>query len=131
MVGKKNGEWRPCDDYQCLNQITVSDRYPIPLISHAQTSLTGCKVFRVIDLKSRYNQIPMDPTAVAKTAVISPFGPSFTGVGDAQQVYALSTNLPANETGINLAALQAAQMTDVDATQLSKLKGFSFSYVMF
>ena len=30
-----------------------------------------------------------------------------------------------------LAALKAAQRTNVDATQLSKLKGFSFSYVMF
>ena len=57
--------------------------------------------------------------------------PSFPGVGNVQQVYDLSTNLPADKAGIDLAALQTAQMTAVDATQLSKLKGFSFSYVMF
>ena len=32
---------------------------------------------------------------------------------------------------MDLAALQAAQMSDAEAAQLSKLKGFSFSYVMF
>ena len=43
----------------------------------------------------------------------------------------LSTNLPADETEINLAALQAAMMTDADAAQLSRLKSFNFSFVMF
>ena len=57
--------------------------------------------------------------------------PSVTGVGDVRQVYDLSTNLPADEAGIDLAALQAAQMTNADAAQLSRLKGFSFSFVMF
>ena len=47
-----------------------------------------------------------------------------------KQVFDLSTNLP-TEAGINLAALQAAQMTDADAAQLSRMKGFSFSFVMF
>ena len=57
--------------------------------------------------------------------------PSFTGVGDAWQVFDLSTNLPADEAGINVAALQADQMTNVTAAQLSRLKCFSFSFVMF
>ena len=43
----------------------------------------------------------------------------------------LSTNLPADETEIDLAALQAAVMTDADAAQLSRLKSFNFSFVMF
>ena len=60
MVRKKNSVWRPCRDYIRFIQCTVPDCYPIPLISDAQTSLTGCKVFSVIDLKAGYNQIPMD-----------------------------------------------------------------------
>ena len=57
--------------------------------------------------------------------------PSVTGVGDVGQVFDLSTNLPADEAGIGLAALQAAQMTDADVAQLSRMKGFSFSFVIF
>ena len=41
--------------------------------------------------------------------------PSFTGVGNVQQVCDLLTNLPADEAGMDLAALQAAQRTNVDA----------------
>ena len=52
----------------------MPDRYPIPLISDAQTKLTECKVFSVIDLKAGYNQIPMDKDSIAKTTVILPFG---------------------------------------------------------
>ena len=57
--------------------------------------------------------------------------PSVPGVGDVRQVFDLSTNLPTDEVGINLAAMQAAPVTDEDATPLSKLKGFSLFYVMF
>ena len=41
MVRKKNSGWRPRGNYRRLNQITVPDRYPIPLISNAQASLRG------------------------------------------------------------------------------------------
>ena len=43
----------------------------------------------------------------------------------------LSTNLPADEAEIDLAALQAAVITDADAAQLLRLKSFNFSFVMF
>ena len=57
--------------------------------------------------------------------------PSITDVGEVRQVFDLSTTLPADKAGIDLAALQASQMTDGDAAQLSRMKGFSFSFVMF
>ena len=45
-------------------------------------------------------------------------------------MFDLSTNLPA-KAGIDLAALQAAQMTNADAALLSRMKGFSFLFVMY
>lgn len=35
FVGKKDGSLRPCIDYARLNNITVKNRYPLPLISSA------------------------------------------------------------------------------------------------
>ena len=42
-------------------------------------------------------------------------GPSVSGVVDVRRVFDLATNLPADEARINLAAMQAAQVTDTEA----------------
>ena len=83
---------------------------------------------------------PTTPSSTSPSTSSTPSAPSsrgrtgepsgITGVGDVRQVYDLSTNLPA-EAGVDLTALQQQQMTDEDAARLAKLKGFSFSFVMF
>jgi cleavage and polyadenylation specificity factor subunit 1 len=32
MVRKKDGGWRPCDDFRCLNIATADDKYPLPIM---------------------------------------------------------------------------------------------------
>lgn len=74
MVRKSGGAWRPCGDFRRLNNITVDDRYPLPHIQDFNANLAGSTVFSKIDLIRGYHQIPMKPSDIPKTAVITPFG---------------------------------------------------------
>ena len=74
VVLKLNGQWRPCGDYKQLNAMTKDDRYPLPHIPDLNSHLTGCKIFPKIDLVGVYHLIPVAPSSIPKTAIITPFG---------------------------------------------------------
>ena len=74
LVPKKDGSYRPCGDYRRLNQITVHDCYPMPLIGDVLRRLPYATVFSTLDLRKAYHQIPMRESDIEKTAVITPIG---------------------------------------------------------
>ncbi len=48
---------RPVQDYQKLNEMTIKNRYPLPLISELIDKLRGAKYFTKLDVCWGYNNI--------------------------------------------------------------------------
>lgn len=71
---KKDGSLRLCIDYRGLNDHTVKDRCPLPLISETLDRLSGAKVFSALDLKDAYYRIPIKKGDEWKTAFRTRYG---------------------------------------------------------
>ncbi|SJL15225.1 uncharacterized protein ARMOST_18711 [Armillaria ostoyae] len=57
FVKKKDGSLRPVQDYRKLNEMTIKNRYPLPLISELIDKLQGAKYFTKLDIHWGYNNV--------------------------------------------------------------------------
>jgi hypothetical protein len=54
--------------YQALNDKTVKDKFPIPVVEEILDELWGASFFTQLDIRSGYHQVLMHPDDVKKIA---------------------------------------------------------------
>ncbi|XP_043234595.1 uncharacterized protein K02A2.6-like [Amphibalanus amphitrite] len=65
---------RICVDYKRLNQSVKREKFSLPTFEELTGKLAGARIFSKLDAASGFYQIPLDESAQACTAFITPFG---------------------------------------------------------
>lgn len=71
---KADGSWRFCVDYRKLNERTVKNRYPLPLIDETLRQLGRAKYFTKLDIRQAFHRIRMSPESEEMTSFRTRYG---------------------------------------------------------
>ena len=74
LVEKKDKSLRMVVDYRALNEVTIKNKYPLPMITNLFDQLQGAKVFSKIDLRSGYHQLKIREKDIPKTTFSTWYG---------------------------------------------------------
>jgi hypothetical protein len=74
FIKKKDGQLRPVQDYRKLNDHTIKNRYPLPLIPDLIAAVRKAALFTKFDVRWGYNNVRIKPGDEWKAAFITPFG---------------------------------------------------------
>ena len=74
FVGKKDGKKRMVQDYHYLNEWTIKNNYPLPLISDVLENIGTKKMFMKMDLRWGYNNVRIKEVDEWKAAFTTPEG---------------------------------------------------------
>ncbi len=80
FIKKKDGMLRPVQDYCKLNEMTIKNQYPLPLISKLIEKLHGTKYFTKLDVHWEYNNIRIREGYEEKATFHMNQGPVWTGI---------------------------------------------------
>lgn len=68
LIKKRDGQYRFVVDFRKLNEKTVSDCFPLPLITDLLDGLAGAEIFTTLDLASGFWQVELEESSKHKTA---------------------------------------------------------------
>ncbi|KAI3366835.1 hypothetical protein L3Q82_009486, partial [Scortum barcoo] len=91
FVEKKDKTLRPCIDFRGLNDITIKNKYPLPLIDPAFEPFHQATIFSKLDLRNAYHLVRIREGDEWKTAFNTPLG---------HFEYQFIVEVDASETGI-------------------------------
>src|SRR6266542_4342816 len=74
LVSKKDGSIRFCVDYKKVNDLTIIDAHPLPIVNDTVDKIEGKKYYTSIDLASEYWQVEVDENSQEITAFVTQWG---------------------------------------------------------
>ena len=74
FVDKKDGKLQPVQDYRALNDVTIKNTTPLPLIPELIDKLCGARYFTKLDIRWGYNNICIKEGDEYKAAFKTPLG---------------------------------------------------------
>jgi hypothetical protein len=74
FVKKTDGTLRLCVDYRGLNEGTIKNRYPLPLLQETLMRLSKAKYFTCLDIRGAYNLVRVAEGEEWKTAFRTRYG---------------------------------------------------------
>lgn len=67
LVRKVDSIWRMCVDYRALNNVTIKEKFHIPMAEDLMDEPIGSRLFSKLDLHSNYHQSMVKPEDIHKT----------------------------------------------------------------
>ena len=74
FIDKKDGSLRPVQDYRRLNEFTIKNSYPLPLIQEITESMRNSGVFTKMDVRWGYNNVRIKDGDQWKAAFVTNHG---------------------------------------------------------
>ena len=74
LIPKPDGSYRLCTDYRKVNEVTVTDSYPIPRIDDCIDNIGSSKFISKFDLLKGFYQVPLTEKAKEISAFVTPDG---------------------------------------------------------
>jgi hypothetical protein len=62
FIKKKNGKLRPVQDYRPINEWTIKNQYPLPLIPQLIDQIGDVKLITTVDIRWGYNIVKIVPS---------------------------------------------------------------------